>query len=513
MVPVSEGAPTRLEHLEVDGVPVVRVDSDGPTSAVLVFRSGFLDEALPLRGVGHLVEHLAMRSVDEDVHANAQVSLTTTRFWARGEPDQVVASLHRVVESLADLDVGRLEEEARVLRTEAVGRGRSPLGQHLLARYGRRGPGLLDETEHLLEAPDPRVVRRWAARRLVRENAALVVGGQVPAGLRLDGLETGRHHPVPPAPDEMVQLLPCWEAEATENLLLGVVVHGADVASALASVWQRRLVRRLRRDESLSYAPNVAVTLLRPGLAALGVEVDALPEVRERALELVLAELRRVADDGPGPKDLAGWVARVRHGVGDPDGRVGLADLWATDDLLGGDLPDQPADWLDGLEEIRSDEVADAAGRALDRAVLLLPHGLDGPAGWMPRHLRPRRPPHGDGWRRARRILQAPDDLPGGIAVLPGRAVAVENDGRPTQALDLDEVVAVSAADNGCRQLLLLDGGGLTVLPWTLEGGPDLVADLDRQLDGVPRLPWRDPPAPPPQAVPDGPRRTAGEHA
>ena len=52
-----------VHRTEVDGVPVFWADGPGNAVGQLVFRVGQADEPLPLRGMTHLIEHLALASL------------------------------------------------------------------------------------------------------------------------------------------------------------------------------------------------------------------------------------------------------------------------------------------------------------------------------------------------------------------------------------------------------------------------------------------------------------------
>lgn len=45
---------------EIDGIPTFSIDGPRPFTAILSFRVGSYDERLPIRGITHLTEHLAL---------------------------------------------------------------------------------------------------------------------------------------------------------------------------------------------------------------------------------------------------------------------------------------------------------------------------------------------------------------------------------------------------------------------------------------------------------------------
>lgn len=144
-VPVNDGNPIELQTVDVGGVPAFWVPSDGRMSVALLFGVGVRDETLVMRGINHLVEHLTLFGLDHrTLDSNGHVSPTATAFTASGTVSEVQVVLDHVGASLRRLPHDRLEQERRVLRTEARSRGRSLSGLHLEYRFGPNGIGLLD---------------------------------------------------------------------------------------------------------------------------------------------------------------------------------------------------------------------------------------------------------------------------------------------------------------------------------------------------------------------------------
>src|SRR5689334_15677245 len=147
----SPALPT-LNVGSVGGVRTVSTPSRGHTVATLRFRSGTADETLPTHGINHIVEHLALSTVDRtSVGFNGWVGLTSTTFAARGERAAVKAFIARVCDALTDLPVARLEDELRVLKTEAAERGTSMIDEMLRQRFGAASYGLSWYREFALE--------------------------------------------------------------------------------------------------------------------------------------------------------------------------------------------------------------------------------------------------------------------------------------------------------------------------------------------------------------------------
>ena len=134
-----------IQHAEIDGVPALFARHSGPMQAGLVFRVGVADETFGRAGITHLVEHLALhRHGLTDYHFNGATKAAFTHFHVQGNEQEVVAYLHSVCASLANLPMERLETEKEILRTEEAGRESSQIP---LWRYGARGYGLASYPE------------------------------------------------------------------------------------------------------------------------------------------------------------------------------------------------------------------------------------------------------------------------------------------------------------------------------------------------------------------------------
>ncbi len=93
---------------EIGGIPVLFAQrDDGVCSAGLVFRVGGADEHLAVRGVTHLVEHLALRAAGlPPAHVRDGLSDLVTRFSVTGTPEQVTTPSTRSAPGCARLPGG-----------------------------------------------------------------------------------------------------------------------------------------------------------------------------------------------------------------------------------------------------------------------------------------------------------------------------------------------------------------------------------------------------------------------
>src|SRR5687768_10043424 len=148
-VKVKPDSPASIQVTEIDGVRVLWAQAPPPLRASLVFRVGMADETLPIAGTTHLIEHLALFGLGRRCYGyNGFTAPGRTSFVASGDEAEVVEYLAEVTNALGDLPLDRLKAEARVLRTEADGRGRNWASAMLAYRYGARGFGLAGHREY-----------------------------------------------------------------------------------------------------------------------------------------------------------------------------------------------------------------------------------------------------------------------------------------------------------------------------------------------------------------------------
>jgi len=116
----------------VDGVTVLRsASATGRNAAALVFRVGRFDETLPVAGVTHLVEHLTLSTGQRASYQfNAEVSRRFTAFFMESaDPADTADFITTACRGLAGDHRQGLEQEKRILRTEAASRGARGLAE------------------------------------------------------------------------------------------------------------------------------------------------------------------------------------------------------------------------------------------------------------------------------------------------------------------------------------------------------------------------------------------------
>jgi predicted Zn-dependent peptidase len=375
-----------VERTEIDGVPVFWAPVAPRLTAALLFRVGRADETVITGGVSHLVEHLALASfgVDTRYGVNGFVDATRTAFVATGQPAEIVAFLAQVCERLADLPVERLDQEARVLRTEAAGRGAGLAELMLWYRFGARGYGLTHLPEHGLEAPTVATVRTWAAERFTAGNAALWISGPVPDGLRLP-LPAGPRQPEPASPPIAEVELPAWLNGQAGGVAMSFLAPRKGGLALLVPLVQRRLQRVLRHDQGVSYGVNAGYERLDSHAAQTILAATCLDEHAGEA-EVAMADvIASIASSGLTAEELNAGLDLFDRSAQEPEQIYQLLDAAASNELIS--FP--TATRAELRAELAAMSPADSArtmSEAMRSALLLLPGQLAPSRDWLARY-------------------------------------------------------------------------------------------------------------------------------
>jgi zinc protease len=375
-----------VERDLVDGVPVLRSTGvAGRHAAALVFRVGQFDEALPNRGITHMVEHLTFGGHHEARYQfNASVDGWYTRYLVESQdPADIAAYLRAVCEGLA-ADHGQvLDRERRILRTEAASRGGAGmLGGCLVERYGARGPGVLNYPELGLERLGWADVAAWRARWFTAGNAVLWVAGDLPDGLRLS-LPGG---PARPAPDAapLTVTLPAYVTGAKGGLAAGLVADRSFAPHATLDILQRRLTQALRHDHGLTYDVGMGAQEVDPDHVHTWLTADVLPEHVPMAAHVLLSTFETLATTGAQEAELAAYRRRVEDGYESPAGPLGLLERH-TRAILNGRPTRSAADSIRLAAEVTPADVAKAAQSLWDSMLVAAPYDVPAIQGRMGR--------------------------------------------------------------------------------------------------------------------------------
>ena len=477
-----------MQQTTIDGVTCFWVDSGRPTlTARLLFRGGSADEPLHESGWLHLLEHAVLHGRGGGtLHVNGFVSPLVTAFDAHGPAEAVAQHLTEVTAALHRLDPTRLKHERDVLRAEGDMRG-GPSVRAFSWRYGARGPGVIAMGEPGLGRAEWQRLQERAHSVFTRGNAALVLDGPVPEGMRLD-LPEGELLPIPRA-DACQQQLPAWYVD--DSLVLSGVVRRSNGATILPDLLERGLRVRLREEAAGSYAPWATYEPADADRAQVIAGADA-----SRALMPTLADQARQLVDqlaqGPDPAWLDDVKAMRRQAMLDPYALVGTAMRAAHDHLRG--LPVLTRE--ETLAELDATTVEEVQGLAQEFASSML-LGLPGEA-MAPTDIPRVTQPVEQGAVFGRRFRRA--DWPAtthSLVVDDEDAHLLEGD--QYTCFHADDVAGMLSWDDGGRHLITYDGWGLTVEPSHWRRGHRAVEALDAMVPAARQLPMpsRDPVEPP----------------
>jgi zinc protease len=370
----TDGTTFEPARTERGGIPLLWADAPAPCVGALLVRSGKADETLPISGINHLVEHLALFPIGRPAYGyNGRVEDAITVFYAEGSPAEVAGFLSTVAATLADLPVDRLPVERRILLTEADGRDLGLDARLLALRFGPVGYGLANHEELGLGWLGGDDVRRWAAERFTAGNAVAWMTAEPPDDLEL-ALPPGVGRP-PPAPQPIPSLaLPSELRQGTGGVALSMVAPRSTALHAGFAIAAERGHDRLRREAGLSYSVNVGYELLDDRLAHVVLQADCRDVDAVGVRDGLLSVVDDLAEQGPAEAELEGDREQFARARRDPGAVAAMLDARARDLLLG--APETSHAELERERaELRPDGVAAAFREALASLLLLVPDG------------------------------------------------------------------------------------------------------------------------------------------
>ncbi|MFC8454249.1 hypothetical protein [Kitasatospora sp. NPDC057223] len=360
----------------IDGVPVLWAETPGPLEATLVFGCGVRDETFRTLGVTHLVEHLAMSTLPRlHFDHNASVDLALTQFTCTGRPEQVADFLERVCSALCALPLERIEREAGVLEAEGSGVADPTTAELLSIRYGTAGVGLAS-----FGGPGPdripvEAVQDTVARFFHAQNAALVLTGAPPAGLRLP-LPAGER-PARATGQPVRQAGPAWQQAQVPGPGLALSCDLNDQAVFLAvQLLRQRLTEAVRHREGLTYDVGGDVVFVAPGRGERTICMEAREGQEQRVTELLWQEALRLATEEAPEAELAEEVEAAREVLLDPRA-VEYELMEAAAELVLGDAPMRGRARLDLIEKLTPARLREAFAAALGSALLVVPCDIE----------------------------------------------------------------------------------------------------------------------------------------
>lgn len=362
-----------------------------------MFRVGAADERLPRAGITHMVEHLALSTIGEQLYQyNGQVGADLTSLTVAGHEAEVVEHLSRCCAALRALPLERQAMERGVLGAEAARRQADPLGALLWARFGSTGFGLLSADEMAPRAATEDDVHAWADRYFTAGNAVLLLTGPPPAGLHLDLLPGPRN--VDAVSELVAQELPTAFKRHSAVVAVGALMErGPDRPGrvALARHLQRRLTQRLRTELGITYSVSVDALRVRRGQYHVSAVADALPERATAVTAAMLDELDRLTENGPTAEEMARGIEELRRATMAADDAVGSLMFRRGTATLYGEAMVTGADAARGLLAVTASDVAARAAEMRASAMWLAPDEATLPDGrfqpykeWSPEPLK-----------------------------------------------------------------------------------------------------------------------------
>lgn len=269
-----------LHWTEVDHVTTIWIDAPPPFRAGLLFRTGRVDETLATAGQTHLIEHLALSTLgDTSQPYQGLVGGAETGFFMMGQPQDVTGFLASVCDALTSLPSSRLESVKRVLAAENAARPYDFRSNLLRWRYGAAGYGLLGMAQLGIQRATLEQLHEFGAQRFTKENAILWLSGPPPADLSLR-LPHGTKQPLPPL-TPIQKTFPSWFLDiACRGVAVGATVPRVSASTIFCEIASRRLRKRLRTAQAISYAPSVFYGHLNADTAHLVLYADSDKEHR-----------------------------------------------------------------------------------------------------------------------------------------------------------------------------------------------------------------------------------------
>jgi zinc protease len=473
-----------LVETTTDGIYTLFVERDDPqTRAGLVFRVGQADESLAVRGLTHLVQHLALHEVSGGrVHEHGSTGLVHTEFLASGTDEQVAGMLNAVCAALRKPPTHLLPTVRGVVEAEDAATDRSACRSSAV-RHGAQAHGLESYPELGLPGIGEADVETWTSLAFTRGNAVLwVTGPRLPRRLDL-GLPDGPLVEAAAMPSVLART-PAWYPDpGSGEVELTAVLPRTPAGDLLARLLERAVLRdtvgreRLADDVTVTCAPrdldHQLLTLLvrgRPEVAPalVGAVVDAIAALRWGAVPE--KELREARED---------LLDRLQE-----DGTaLGALPRLAAAALLGENLARRP-DPAHALAQVGPDDVRRVAGELHRSALVRAPDPGLGWAGYAA-------VPSGSTWAVDGTELLAVDGSDE-VLVL-GEEGVTRHSGSGKTSVRYDDVALLQRFADGGRWLTGTDGTEVRVEPRLFDLDSTALTRLDDAVDPahVVQLPTR----------------------
>lgn len=471
-----------MQQTEVDGVATFWEQGLEPFSATLIFFAGVRYETFRTRGVAHLVEHLVMSTLPRDhLDKNASVDVDTMRFYATGPREEVVAFLRGVCRALTALPVDRVERELKVLRAEDGDSCAPHLGWAHAVRSAPVGPGLLGELDRDGRAPTAEHAVEFVRTHLVASNAALVLSGPVPEGLRLELPQGPRPEPAVwrPLPFET----PAMVAGQVPVVSLSYLLPTSSEAFALVGILERRIEDVVRHELGLAYEVSGDGSRLTDDLGLVSLATDGSEEDSGEIVHAVWSALTDLATHGPTEEELAHEKAGFAAYLDDPRAVMSLLESAALRHHRTGSAQSRE-ELRTAYDAVTVEDVRDWARGARDSALLGVPEParqpLDGVVDRSDWEFPSREPIGSEVFRRRLTAVVPPRDL----RVHAGEEGMSLTAGGTTIGGSWGEVLGVGRAP-GFRFLHFADGSAGPIWAKHVKDGDRLMGLIDSRTADV----------------------------
>lgn len=464
---------------EVSGIPAYWAPIEGPITATLYFDGGICLEPPHLRGVQHLLEHLVLERVGPRVHEyNGFVDLRRLAFTVRGDPGEVQSFFDLVSVGLIEVPTERHQLEPGVLGAEALRSQSSTMTNLLTYLFGSAGPGVAALPELAVMAVEPPDLQSWATEHVHSGRAALVCSAD-PSFLDLGDVPRGTPGPPWKLPAQIDG--PGWIGGNASGFAAVAVIPRDTATATMTRVLRDHVLDHVRRREGVSYSVDVTYEPLTAGDVLVGFFVDAAPDRRVKARNVMFEAIDRFVADGPDPKWLeldAGRRARMNR---EPTAGFGLANYAGAANLLGQPDPLSSA-WLEEYQALTPKALADTAGHFFKVASWQMPNEAPMPP-----------------WRQIRRLRVFAESKVDGRELVPVRTLeyrmiagatglsVVHGPERVITARFAD-VVVVEKWHDGNRVLHLRDANQVGFHPADWAESPEFLAWLDSKVADKPVL-------------------------
>ena len=364
-----------IAHYELDGIPLFHIPTPGATILTLAFGVGAAHEPAIHRGMTHLFEHLVLTSIDNALdHSNGTTEPFRVTFVTRGSPSHASKFLRDVCAQIESPRLSRMHQEAKVLRTEAAGRGSGSFPMRMTwMRTGYQGIGLSSLSELFLHVMDEKILRKWVERHFVTGNAAIWIAGELPDDLVV--LLPPGPRPEPP-PVRWIEGLdtPTLVVDDVPGVGASFYAERSIAVAAGFRALNRQLTKRIRVDRGLGYEVGYDRQPVSRDHALSAVWVTCLPDAMRDVQQTVLELIDDVANRGPSDDELSRDFQEFPRDFGDPAAIPARLDAHVRDVLLGEDpAPRTVASQIEERWRLESGHVAAAFKDVRDSMLFVLP--------------------------------------------------------------------------------------------------------------------------------------------